>query len=244
MLEYDGQNYVEIAKDRPWYYRVVKETVMGSILFGQKQKTGGSDPFEEAIFEMVWENSAYEPVQRILPPNRANLMGFAFGDVLNDGRELPVTFNQADHIRILSPGGKEIWKGAKQYGGSSLYFEKPKADIEDTSNPHFFPMRLYVNDIDGDGKNEVITVNNHDEAGRHLERFRKYTNFQIVSISWDGLGLSGNWKTREHSGHVRDFVFGDFDNDGRDELVATVILKGGAVVGTNPRSSLIAYELK
>jgi hypothetical protein len=76
-----------------------------------------------------------------------------------------------------------------------------------------------------------------------LDRFRKFTRFQIEALSWNGLGLVTNWKTQETSGYIRDFVVGDFDNDGQDELIAAVISKEGRLVGTAQKSSVIAYDL-
>ena len=244
VLEYDGKNYNEIVKDRSWYYRVVEHPLRGSILFGQRQRTGGEDPFSETIFEMTWEGSDYQPGNKILTSGRANLMGFAYGNVLNDGRELAIAYNDKDYFQIFNASGKVEWKGAKQYGGSTLYLAMAPSSPGETGNLRYLPMRIYVMDIDANGKNEVIAVKNAEEAGRHLERFRKYTNSQIESLSWNGLGLTTNWKTREISGYIRDFVVGDFDHDGRDELIAAVISKEGALAGTTPKSAVIAYDLK
>ncbi|MGD8799714.1 MAG: hypothetical protein PVJ44_14395, partial [Desulfobacterales bacterium] len=64
------------------------------------------------------------------------------------------------------------------------------------------------------------------------------------SLTWDGLGLQTRWKTRKISGFVRDYTIGDFDNDGKIELVAAIILSEGAVMlVTEPKSTIIAYEL-
>jgi hypothetical protein len=104
-------------------------------------------------------------------------------------------------------------------------------------------MHIYVRDIDANGKNEVIAVNNSDVAGRYLGRFRHFSHFQIEALSWNGLGLVTDWKTQESSGSVRDFAVGDFDNDGQDELIAAVIIKEGTLVGSAKQSAVIAYDL-
>jgi hypothetical protein len=52
------------------------------------------------------------------------------------------------------------------------------------------------------------------------------------------------WVCRPGGGFIRDYTLGDFDNDGKVELVAAVILSEGAVVLiTEPKSMIIAYEL-
>jgi hypothetical protein len=104
-------------------------------------------------------------------------------------------------------------------------------------------MRLLVTDTNGDGESEVIVVKNYELTGRRLEQFRKYTNAEVESMTWDGLGLQTRWKTRKISGFIRDYFLGDFDNDGKIELVAAVILSEGSAVLTEPKSTIIAYEL-
>jgi hypothetical protein len=63
-------------------------------------------------------------------------------------------------------------------------------------------------------------------------------------LSWDGVGLGPNWKTRSITGYIQDITIGDFDNDGQDELVAALVMKEGKVILLGePKSTIIAYEL-
>jgi hypothetical protein len=65
-----------------------------------------------------------------------------------------------------------------------------------------------------------------------------------MAMYWDGLGLAQDWRTRKLTGCIRDFALGDFNNDGKDELVAAVVLDEGRVIGTTPRCTVIALEFK
>ncbi len=243
VLEYNGQEYNRIVKKSYWYYRVVDLPLRGKILLGQKQKTSGPDPFSSNIFEMIWRDSGYEPETQIMRRNRANLMGFTLGDVMNNNQETAVAYNKSDNIQIMNQSGYVISRGSEKYGGSTLYFNMPKSEVGEMENRFYLPMRIMVRDLDGNGKYEVIAVKNHEITGKLLEQFRKYTGTQIESLSWDGIGLVLNWETRKTSGHIRDYAFGDFDNDGKDELIAAVIIKEGTLVGTSPKSTIIAYDL-
>jgi hypothetical protein len=242
VLEYNNQNYNEIVKDSRYYFRVVDLPTRGSILFGQRQLVA-SGPFSSAIFEMTWHGSDYEPDNQILSSGSANLMGFAFGNVLNDGQDLAVAYDSSDHIRIFNAAGKKEWSSGEPYGGSMLHLVMPVSSPGDPGDFAYLPMRIYIMDIDGDGKNEVIAVKNFEITDRHLARFRHFSHFQIEALSWNGLGLVTAWKTQKSSGRISDFAVGDFDNDGKDELVAAVILKEGSIVGTEKKSAVIAYDL-
>ena len=243
VFEYDGENYTKIVNNSAWYYRTVELPGRGSVLFGQRQKTGGPDSFSSEIFEMVWSNNEYVPDRKVLPSNRTNLMGFALGDVMNDGGETVVAYDKSDYIRIINQSGRVLWTGSIHYGGSTHYFEMPAFE-PGSDNRQYYPMRLSITDIDLDGEYEVIAVKNHEMTGRLLKRLRKFKEAQIESLSWNGLGLVTNWKTAKISGYMRDFAIGDFDNDGEDEIIAAVVSKDGSIIGTRPKSSVISYDLK
>ena len=104
-------------------------------------------------------------------------------------------------------------------------------------------MRLVVWQNPANKESEVIAVKNYELTGRKLA-YRKLTKTHIEAFTWDGVGLRPNWKTRTMTGYIPDYAIGDFDNDGRDELIAALILKEGKVVLlTEPKSTIIAYEL-
>jgi TolB-like protein len=242
VLEYNGQQFSKIVEHSGWFFRVADDPNLGKILLGQKHRRGLM--FSNKIYDLVWQNSAYKQENEINTPRKTSLLGFALGDVLNDGQETAVAYQEDDYIQIIASSGEVMWKSSERYGGSTLYFADTITDRGDVLNPKYFPMRLLVGDTNGDGTTEVIAVKNYEMARRKLEKFRKFTNAHVESLSWDGLGLTLNWKTRKISGHIRDFALGDFDNDGKVELIAAVIQSEGAVVLlTQPKSTLIAYEL-
>ena len=241
VLEYNGQKYVKIIKSCPWYFRVVELPGQGRILLGQKNSS--ANPFSGKIYKMLWENSEYVPGDIIKAPRRSNLMGLTLADIMNSGENVVVAYNESDKIQIIDQTGNELWKGSDTFGGSTLYFAMPLDGPGDIENRKYLPMRILCRDVNSDGKPEVIAVNNGGKGPRLLGQLRTFTKSHIESLAWDGLGLTPFWKTRTISGHVRDFIIGDFNNDGSDELVAAVILKEGSIIGTTPKSTVIAYSL-
>ena len=163
---------------------------------------------------------------------------------MNTGTESYIAFNRNDNICMVdSNSGDLIWKGREKYGGSTLSFVSDGGIYDDAEGFMFFPMRTFIMDLDSDGKNEVITVNNTEVAGRVLKRFRKFKDSQIIALSWDGAELSIGWETHKTSGFFRDFAVGDFNNDNKEELVAVLIIKESTLMGRLPKSAIIAYDI-
>ena len=163
---------------------------------------------------------------------------------MNGHEETIIAYDRDDRIRVFDPAGKEEWKSADKYGGSTLFYGGDRADQGDVENPIYLPTRLLAMQPEKDGKAKIIAVKNHDVAGGRLEKFRSFGEAQIISFFWDGLGLSAEWRTRKLTGAIRDFAIGDFDNDGADELVAAVILDEGRIITTTPKCTVIALEFK
>jgi len=242
VFEYDGKAFHKIVTGSSWYYRVADVPGRGKILLGQKHRV--AKPFSGRIYDMIWQNSEYVPEAEIKTPREIQVMGFGLGDILNAKQETSAAYRKDDRIQIIDANGKVMWKSGEPYGGSTLYSLGEKERRSQVDNPIYYPMRLLVIDADGDGESEMIVVKNHNVTGGHLDRFRKFTNAHFESMTWDGLGLQTRWKTRKISGFIRDYSIGDFDNDGKIELVAAVILSEGSIVLiTEPKSTIIAYEL-
>jgi TolB-like protein len=242
VFEYDGKAFHKIVDGTSWYFRVAEVPGRGKILLGQKHRM--ARPFSGRIYDMIWQNSAYVSEAEIKTPREIQVMGFGLGDILNDKQQTAAAYRKDDRIQIIDADGKEMWRSSERYGGSTLYSFGEKEARWQVNNPIYYPMRLLVTDADGDGESEMIVVKNQEVTGGHLERFRKFTNAHIESMIWDGLGLQTRWRTRKISGFIRDYTLGDFDNDGKIELIAAVILSEGSVVLiTEPKSTIIAYEL-
>jgi TolB-like protein len=242
VFEYDGKAFHKIVDGSSWYFRVADVPSRGKILLGQKHRV--AKPFSGRIYDMIWQNSEYVPEAEIKTPREIQVMGFALGDILNDKQETAAAYRKDDRIQIIDASGKEMWLSSERYGGSTLHSYGEIQYRSQVRNFIYYPMRLLVTDTNGDGESEMIVVKNHEVTGGHLEQFRKFTNAHFESMTWDGLGLQTRWRTRKITGFIRDYTLGDFDNDGKIELVAAVILSEGSIVLiTEPKSTIIAYEL-
>jgi TolB-like protein len=242
VLEHDGKSFRRIAENQSWYFRVSDTPDRGKILIGQEHRMGS--PHGTRIYEMLWRNGRYEPESPVNVSIAVNVLGLTLADVTNNRKESVVAFDREDYIRVFEPSGKEEWKSAEKYGGSTLYYSADRSDQGDVDNPIFLPMRLLSYNPAKDGKTKILAVKNFDIAGGRLEKFRSHNESQVMSFFWDGLGLAAEWRTRKISGAIRDFAIGDFDNDGQDEFIAALILEEGRIITTDPKCTVIALEFK
>lgn len=242
VLEWDGSDFATISSNENWYYRVLETTTRGTLLLGQKR--GISDRFLSSVRELQWQGGGYAVTGTVGIPEDMNIFSFTLGDATNTGGEQIVALDEDDYLQILSKTGSREWKSDEHYGGSVNYLDGKKSTEDAETDRLYLPQRIFVKDLDNNGQNEVIVVKNHAASGRLFKRFRHYTSAEIVSMSWDSMGLTQNWRTRKIHGYVSDYIIGDFDNDEQPELVAAVVLSKGAAVLAKPKSTIISYDIK
>ncbi len=241
VLEWDGDGFARLVNDAPWYYRVIDAPEQGRILVGQKRRM--DEPFVPGIYQLAWRNSEYGPEERLTLPKGTNIFGFALGDVMHNGEQMIVVFDEGDHIRLFSPSGEEQWKSDERYGGSTDYLEFDVQDGPGDTERVYLPQRIFIRDLDSDGKHEVVVASNQGSLGRLFAHLRKFQSGRMVSLSWKSLGLLEEmWQTPKISGHISDCAIGDLDHDGRDEVVAAVVAARGSALSA-ARSSIIGYEI-
>ena len=243
VLEFNGNDFVPVADDENWYFRVIPRPVLGPMLVGQKM--GISDLFMPGVYELAWTGSGYKPQGKVgmgLPEN-ITVFGFTMGDLLNTKGEVVAAFDEEERLRIYTTSGSQEWKSEDRFGGSENYIDIGFQDKEgDYESRVYLPHRLYIVDLNKDGKTELITVKNKSISGHLFRRFRHYSGAWFESLSWDGLGLAKNWHTQKVSGYICDYAIGDIDNDGELELAAAIVSKRD-VIGQKAKSSVITYDL-
>jgi len=239
VLEWDGDDFRWIGKDGSWYYRVINVPGRGDVLLGQKRRM--DDLFVPGVYQLAWRNGEYGPEERLTLPKGINIFGFALGDVMNKGQQMIVAFDEGDRILLFTPSGEEQWKSDERSGGSLNYVEFWSKD-EQVPERLYLPQRIHVHDLDRDGKQEVLVASNQGSLGRLLASYRKFESGHIACLAWNRLGLTPSWQTPKISGHISDCAIGDFDHDGRDEVVVAQVGRQGKLI-SRTRSSIIGYEL-
>lgn len=249
VLEWNGKEFVPIAEDMKWYLRVIKRPHRKPVLLGQKK--GLEEPFMRGIYHLRWTGSGYEEAEVITSLAKADIYGFAYGDVNGDGVDDFLVLGEDDRLRLIAKGGSEQWRSDEYFGGSLSYVHGASTGEEadwssrvTEESKRYLQPRILLCDLDGDETLEVLVIQNRSKISRIVRRYRYYGSGHIYSLSWDGLGLVENWKTRKISGYLPDFAIADMDNDGENELVVPVVTRIGASYIYKSRSIIISYDLK
>lgn len=246
VLEWSGTEFIKIQDNAKWFYRVINLPARGGkMLLGQKKGLG--DIFSKTgVYELEWINGQYEPVQRQSLPKNTNIYGFTYGDVSNNGREVIVAFSKDDYLRVYDYDGSRDWESSEHYGGSALYIDTPSPDDPGSRTEDkrvYMKQRIHIADLDKDGKNEIIVVNNQEFSDRLFARLRTFKSGYIEGLAWNKLGFYPKWRTRKISGYISDYTIGDLNNDGRDELVFSTVAKTD-LLSVKSRSYIATWSIQ
>jgi TolB-like protein len=242
VLEFSGTEYKTIHGPDNWFYRVAKTVDRGTLLLGQRMRSAEESVFNNPIHEMQWQGDRLVPGNALLDNRKANLLGATYGDVTQTGQSMLIAYSNADRLRIYNPSGDYIWEDSDRSGGNMAFYRPPTAE-RGVENKEYLPLRIRLTDIDRDGKTEVLVARHTELTGHMTKDFRSFSKGRLESMQWDGLTLAAQWKTQEFSGRASDFVVGDVDNDGADELVVALVAKEGAIIFTDAVSHIIAFDL-
>lgn len=227
---------IRIADNQRWYFRCLgPNTICG-------QKQGMSDLFLPPIYQLVRSGDQYIKAGALDIPGNWPLPAVTRGDIRHNGHIETLVSDDNDKLRLYDTTGELIWKSGDRFGGSETFLVKTEETDGTLGQRTYFPQRVLIADLDGNGANEVLTVTNEDVASRVLQRFRQYSGATFACLTWDGLGLSEIWRTRKTSGYVADFALADIDNDGHLEIAAAILRTHGSLL-TKAKSCVIAYDL-
>jgi hypothetical protein len=200
--EFDGEQYRRIANDIPYFMRAVDLGEEGIVPVGQE-----ADPvsiFKGPVFRIGMER--YRPGETsergapVLLPGGTWI--YSFVPVRFQGRMRYVSLGEAERLLLIGEKGDKLWKSIESVSGTEVTLEGADVSVPDSQGERIvrrlhMPGRLLAVDLDGDGTDEIVTVNNIVSAGGFFENLRLYTNAEVLCFMQFGDALALAWRSSQ-----------------------------------------------
>ena len=254
VLEWRGDRLKKLATDIQWYFNRLTVPGKETILLGQKKNM--EDIFIPGVYHLQFAGGAYEPLEGISLPRRANVFNFTQGDLDGDGKlETAFIFPGKERLYLIDDDGTRLWQSREYYGATANILEGISPDSGSTRVPggggatdddevetYYIPSPLLLVDMNNDKRLELLANRNVSLTTRILSRVRNLSDGEIQSLAWIGDDLLPQWKTRPLRGMVVSYRLADVDGDGQEELVAAAVLERGTF--KKSKSIIYVYELE
>ena len=240
VLEFIDTDFTTVVEDSPWFFRVSRMADGKAYLLGQKMRPG--NPLNEPTFWLTWDGTQYSVRDQITPANAGSVLGSTIGDLFNDGNWTAAASGADDAIRILSPQGRILDRESGSYGGGMQSVNLGVTDPGEPEAMAYLPVRLLIADADGNGRSELVAIENKELAEKRLTALRIFTEARVVGFTWGNSGLVKQWETQLIDGYVADLALVDLDGDGQKEFLAAVVEKVGGTFFSKPKSYLISFS--
>jgi TolB-like protein len=234
-----------LAENLPYYLNGVDLPKRGKVLLGQQRGASDRGAFQPEIYEMQFQSSKLSPLVQVHLPSRCNVFNFARADINNDGVDETVLVDSSNHLIILNAAGDQMWKSDRVFAATTNSFEAKIEDLRfNDINFYSIPSGIMVVDLNRDGIPEIVLSRTSEQLSKFMPQGLKfYDRGEIVSLSWDQLGLVENWKTREISGMVTSIRIADLNNDGTSALISSLVLATDYVKFWQSKSTIFSYDL-
>jgi len=248
-LRYAGGKFENVLPPQKMYYSVVRTPpTFQPTLLGQGK--GYHASFEEAgPSEMIYTNGSLQPVRRLHLPSIANLFNFAY---MPDGATFKiVVLNEYSAMKVFTQDLESQFTQEDGYNSSNNYIivdeRLPGMDTgkRDTGVEDFYyvPFRMIPVSFGSNGKYELLANKDISVAAQVFKKFRRFSQGEVHSLFWDGVGMSLAWKTRRIKGTVVDLSLDDLKNNGNKQLIVAVNTYSGAVGASAEKTVIITYDL-
>ena len=202
--------------------------------------------FVGGVYEMAVRGGSVVPTVAVPLPDRCNVFNCVEADLKGDHVRETILIDKANRLLVLSPSGDAMWQSDKIFAATTNSFEGKLNDRRYNDIDYYaIPSPMIVTDLNKDGITEILVNRNPNALAKFLpESMKSYDKGEIVSFSWDQLGMVENWKTRELSGMVTSIRLADLDNTGKNQLVLSLVAAKDLLKLGDAKSNIITFELK
>jgi hypothetical protein len=247
ILALEGNQLKALYKDIKLYLNVATAPPdFSRQLVGSKGEP--KELFVRGVHNVIFSSGQPQLSTRLPLPDKANPFNFAYLPEKSGYKVLLV--DDKDHLVVFTAKGERVATTEEQYCGSAIGLEydslmapmdKPKADYLWTY--YYIPMPILVTTLNKSDRYEVLVSRNISLSAQFFETFRTFSQGEIHSLYWDGVGMNLLWKTRRIKGTITGYALADIDNDGQKELVVCLNTWPGPAGVYARRTIVLAYKL-
>jgi len=243
VVEYNGIDYVTLADNQPYYYRVLDAPDGSRTLMGQRT---GKDPFDGPVYIIQADGSGYARQKQVRLPRNSSVLALARGPVTGGSSDEYVMINRFGRLVVADDSGSEEWESSEKYGGTAHLWLLPQNDPDGSYRERvYIHPRLRFHDMTDDDKPEIVAVQNNEFGGGAVGRYKRFKDGSIQVLSWNGIALAPLFQTQPLQGWISDFALADIDADGKEELIVSVVTQTKlAILSKDKASSIISYDLE
>lgn len=244
-LSFENGKLQMIREGIDYFLNGIELPKRGKVLIGQEKGPITDGAFKPGVYEMIVRSKGLSPGSPVATPRQCNVFNFAKADINGDNLEETILINSSNQLVILSSSGEQLWKATRYFGATTNSFEARVIDRRfNQVELYSIPSNIVITDLNKDNIPEVVVNRSLDVLSQFLpEGLKHYDSGEIVSMSWDQLGMVENWKTRQINGMVTNIRIGDLNHDGTAELVASLVMARDLLKLWDSKSTIFSYDL-
>jgi len=212
-----------VMTDIGYYIRPVEVPTDGWILAGQKGSRDFSTGYvEKSVVKLAVDFQRGELAEeKVLPlPENVRLFDFVYAELDGKGGKELVAVDRHEKLLVYDAANSLLWVSEKDYGGSRNFIGPPKGAVSSLADLFgkndnkkfeqpivFIPTRLIAEDIDGDGRDEIVVGNNKRVTPKLFINFREYDGGSVICLSWQETAMAELWQTNAVAGYLADYIY-------------------------------------
>ncbi|CCO23503.1 FG-GAP repeat domain-containing protein [Maridesulfovibrio hydrothermalis] len=217
-------------------------------LVGQRLDTSRT-LYSKDLVEYVFSGGRLIPVKNLTVPSFANVFNLTYLPQ-KDGYKV-IVINKYGRINLYDKNLDPLYESQNSYNSVDVKIEASakmrgfgKENKESKmENYYFLPMPVTVASLSDPTKKEVLLNKDLSVASQVFSNYKNFSQGEIHSEYFDGVGLTLAWKTRRIKGSITAYGVADIDNDGQDELYCILNTYPGSLGIKFRKTLVIAYEL-